>query len=189
MRRRDRPNTWGLWGDFVPVATRQFRLEVSERTLADGTVHTPVDPSEVAAAARTLLDLGAEVLAVVFINSYANPANERVACEAAKAVWPNPHVGHSAELLPEIREFERTSTTALNAYLQPVLANYLGKLEDALAEQVPRVVPHRSVERRRNERCHGEEATNPHRAERSCSWGDRGGRDCSCGRCARCNHR
>src|SRR6185369_327256 len=133
MRRRDRPSTWGLWGDFVPVATRQFRLEVSERMLANGTVHTPVDPSEVAAAARTLLGLGAEALAIVFINAYANPSNERVAYEAAKAVWPNPHVGHSAELLPEIREFERTSTTALNAYLQPVLANYLGKLEDALA--------------------------------------------------------
>ena len=133
MRRRDRPNTWGLWGDFVPVATRQFRLEVSERMLADGTVHTPVDASEVAAAARMLLDRGAEALAIVFINAYANPANERVAYEAAKAVWPNPHVAHSAELLPEIREFERTSTTALNAYLQPVLANYLGKLGDALA--------------------------------------------------------
>jgi N-methylhydantoinase A len=133
MRRRDRPNTWGLWGDFVPVATRQFRLEVSERTLADGTVHTPVDASQVAAAARLLLDRGAEALVIVFINSYANPANERIACEAAKAVWPNPYVGYSAELLPEIREFERTSTTALNAYLQPVLANYLGKLEDALA--------------------------------------------------------
>ena len=48
-------------------------------------------------------------------------------------MWPNPYVGYSAELLPEIREFERTSTTALNAYLQPVLATYLGKLEDALA--------------------------------------------------------
>jgi len=133
MRRRDRPNTWGLWGDFVPVATRQFRLEVSERTLADGTVHTPVDPSQVAAAAHLLLDRGAEALVIVFINSYANPANERVACEAAKAVWPNPYVGYSAELLPEIREFERTSTTALNAYLQPVLAKYLAKLEDAFA--------------------------------------------------------
>jgi N-methylhydantoinase A len=133
MRRRDRPNTWGLWGDFVPVATRRFRLEVAERTLADGTVHTPVDASEVAAAARTLLDRGAQALAIVFINSYANPANERVAYQVAKAVWPNPHVGHSADLLPEIREFERTSTTALNAYLQPVMADYLAKLEDALA--------------------------------------------------------
>jgi N-methylhydantoinase A len=135
MRRRDRPNTWGLWGDFVPVATRHFRLEVSERTLADGTVHMPVDASEVAAAARALLGRGAQALAIVFINAYANPANERVAYEAAKAVWSNPHVGYSADLLPEIREFERTSTTALNAYLQPVLADYLAKLEDALASR------------------------------------------------------
>lgn len=132
MRRRDRPNTWGLWGDFVPVAARQMRIEVAERTLADGTIRVAVDQAEVAAAARHLSNLGAEALAIVFINAYANPANERAAFKAAQSVWPNPHIAHSADILPEIREFERTSTTALNAYLQPVLASYLGKLEAAL---------------------------------------------------------
>jgi N-methylhydantoinase A len=132
MRRRDRPRTWGLWGDFVPVAPRHMRLEVAERTLADGTVRIPVDPADVASAARRLLAEGAEALAIVFINAYANTANERAAFAAARAVWPNPHVTCSAEILPEIREFERTSTTALNAYLQPVLSRYLTKLEDAL---------------------------------------------------------
>ncbi len=133
MRRRDRPNTWGLWGDFVPVVERALRLEVGERTLADGSIRLTVDPAEVQAAARKLLKQGAEALAIVFINAYANPANERAAYEAAKAVWPNAHICHSAEIVPEIREFERTSTTALNGYLQPVVASYLGKLEDALA--------------------------------------------------------
>ena len=61
MRRRDRPRTWGLVGSFEPVIPRDLRLEVAERTLADGTVRRPVDPAEVAAAARTLLERGAEV--------------------------------------------------------------------------------------------------------------------------------
>lgn len=135
MRRRDRPNTWGLWGDFIPVIERAMRLEVAERVLADGTIRQAVDTQEVRQAAHQLLAMGAEALAIVFINAYANPANERAAADAARAIWPNDHVVHSAELLPEIREFERTSTTALNGYLQPVVASYLQKLEGALATE------------------------------------------------------
>ncbi|NMJ41598.1 hydantoinase/oxoprolinase family protein [Roseomonas sp. JC162] len=135
MRRRDRRHTWGLWGDFTPVADRDLRLEVPERTLADGTIRTPVDISAVQAAARALLAAGAEACAIVFINAYANPANEHAAAEAVRAIWPNPHVSVSSEILPEIREFERASTTALNAYLQPVVAGYLERLEGALAEE------------------------------------------------------
>jgi N-methylhydantoinase A len=135
MRRRDRPNTWGLWGDFEPVIPRDLRMEVPERTLADGTVRVAVDTAAVQAACRALIAKGCEALAIVFINAYANAENERAAAAAARAVWPNANVTHSAEVLPEIREFERTSTTALNAYLQPVVAGYLGKLESALAEQ------------------------------------------------------
>jgi N-methylhydantoinase A len=134
MRRRDRRHTWGLWGDFVPVIDRDLRLEVSERTLADGAVRTPVDAEEVRAAARTLLAKGAAAVAIVFINSYANAANEQAALAEVRAVWPNEHVGCSSQILPEIREFERASTTALNAYLQPVVGSYLAKLEAALDE-------------------------------------------------------
>ena len=133
MRRRDRPRTWGLWGDFTPVADRDMRLEVDERVLGDGALRTPVDPGAVEDAARTLLEKGAEALAIVFINAYANPANERTAAAAARRVWPNRHVSVSTEILPEIREFERASTTALNAYLQPVVGSYLEKLSRALA--------------------------------------------------------
>ncbi len=132
MRRRDRPKTWGLWGQFEPVVPRDLRLAVSERTLADGTVHTPVDTDEVTDAARTLLARGAESVCVVFINAYANQQNERLALDAVRAVWPNDHLAASSSILPEIREFERTSTTALNAYLQPPVGNYLQKLETAL---------------------------------------------------------
>jgi N-methylhydantoinase A len=133
MRRRDRRRTWGLWGDFVPVVERDLRCEVSERTFADGTIGQAIDAAEVEAAAQALLAAGAEAVAVAFINAYANPANERAAMEVLRRVWPNRNLCCSSEILPEIREFERTSTTALNAYLQPVVGAYLGRLEEALA--------------------------------------------------------
>ena len=103
--------------------------------LADGTVHQAIDPEEVKVRARDLLALGAQAVAVTFINSYANGQNERIAAEALKSVWPNAYVNISSEILPEIREFERTSTTVLNAYLQPVVADYLDRLEADLNAQ------------------------------------------------------
>ena len=132
MRRRDRPQTWGLWGQFDPVVPRDMRLEVTERTLADSTIHTAVDTREIKAAAQQLLDAGAESVCIVFINAYANAANELLALKAVRSVWPNDYVEASSNILPEIREFERTSTTTLNAYLQPLIGSYLGKLEAAL---------------------------------------------------------
>ncbi|MGJ4887895.1 hydantoinase/oxoprolinase family protein [Bradyrhizobium sp. HKCCYLRH3099] len=133
MRRRDRRNTWGLWGDFVPVVERDMRAEVDERVLSDGTIRTAVDVAQVEATARELLAKGAQALAIVFVNAFANPDNERRALEAVQAIWPNDNVACSSQILPEIREFERTSTTALNAYLQPVVGSYLQKLQNALA--------------------------------------------------------
>ena len=134
MRRRDRPRTWGLWGQYNPVVPRDLRLEVQERTLADGTVHTEIDINEVKMQARVLLNMGAQSIAIVFINAYANPANEIAALAAAREVWLNDHVIASHEILPEIREFERTSTTALNAYLQPIVSSYLHHLDMALRD-------------------------------------------------------
>src|SRR3954452_17662812 len=84
MRRRDRRRTWGLWGDFTPIADRDMRVEVNERTLADGSIRTAVDPAEVRAAAKELLDQGATSIAITFINAYANPENERRALEALR---------------------------------------------------------------------------------------------------------
>jgi N-methylhydantoinase A len=132
MRRRDRPETWGLWGIFEPVVSRDLRIEVGERVLADGTLHTAVDPTDVKAAAKTLLARGAESVCVFFLNSYANDRNEKAAAAAVREVWPNDHVTTSSEILPEIREFERCSTSTLNAYLQPPLGDYLEKLDKGL---------------------------------------------------------
>ena len=135
MRRRDRPQTWGLWGGYTPVVSRDLRLEVAERTLADGTIQTTVNQDEVKHAAQKLLAAGVESVSIVFINSYANPENEQTALKIVKELWPNEFVEISANILPEIREFERTSTTTLNAYLQPTIGNYLAKIEDGLKDK------------------------------------------------------
>jgi N-methylhydantoinase A len=135
MRRRDRPQTWGLRGSFTPVVPRDLRLEVDERVLADGSLHTTVDLAQVRAQTQVLLDAGCEAVCVFFINAYANPTNEQQAVAAVRAMWPNPYVTSASEVLPEIREFERCSTATLNAALQPVVGSYLAKLEDDLRAQ------------------------------------------------------
>ena len=134
MRRRDRPETWGLWGMFEPVVSRDLRLEVNERVLADGTIHTVVDETEVVDAATTLMKKGAESVCVFFVNSYANGANEKAAIDAISEIWPNQHITASSDILPEIREFERSSTATLNAYLQPPIGDYLERLEAGLRQ-------------------------------------------------------
>lgn len=135
MRRRDRPQTWGLRGSFEPIVPRDLRLEVDERVLADGSIHTAVDLDQVRAQAQALLAAGCEAVCVFFINTYANPANERAAVAAVRELWPNAHVTAASEVLPEIREFERCSTATLNAALQPVVGSYLTRLESDLRGQ------------------------------------------------------
>ena len=135
MRRRDRPQTWGLRGSYTPVVPRALRLEVDERVLADGTLHTPVDLEQVKAQTQALLAAGCEAVCLFFIHGYANPANERAAAEVVRSLWPNPHVTVASEVLPEIREFERCSTATLNAALQPVVGSYLERLEGDLRAQ------------------------------------------------------
>ncbi len=132
MRRRDRPETWGLWGMFEPIVSRELRVEVDERVLADGTILTQLDASDVKSAAGELLSLGAESVCIFFINSYANDTNEKLAVKTLKEIWPNDHITSSSEILPEIREFERCSTATLNAYLQPPIGDYLERLEGGL---------------------------------------------------------
>jgi len=135
MRRRDRPHTWGLRGEYLPPISRDLRKEVDERVLADGSVHTEVDLGQVEACVGELLAQGCEAVCVFFINTYANPANEAAAVARVRELWPNDCVTSSAEVLPEIREFERVSTASLNAALQPVVGGYLRRLEGDLRER------------------------------------------------------
>ena len=134
MRRRDRPETWGLRGDYRPVVERDLRLGVAERTLASGNIEEALDEKAVAECTKALREAGCDALCIAFINSYANNVNEQRAAEIASAIWPNDHVTVSSEILPEIREFERVSTSVLNAYLQPKMARYLNQLGSQMRE-------------------------------------------------------
>jgi N-methylhydantoinase A len=111
------------------ITTRGFR------DVLDGTVRTPVDTGQVRAAACSLIDAGCEAVCLFFVNSYANSANEDAALAALESVWPNDHIVASSRILPEIREFERASTAALNAYLQPVVGRYVQTLDKKLKDQ------------------------------------------------------
>lgn len=135
LRRRERPSTYGLSGAFQPLIPRFRRLEVSERTAADGTILTPVAADEIRAAGSALLSAGAEVVVVSFLHSYANPENERQARLALATVWPNDYIILSSEILAEFREFERTSTAVVNAYVQPLIHRYLHALVGKLRQR------------------------------------------------------
>ncbi len=132
LRRRDRPEIYGLKGKFQPLIERNLRVEVEERTDFQGNIETEPAPDAVRAAAEKLLAAGAESIVVSFINSYANPSNERAAGAVLDDVWPNPYIVLSSAVLPEIREFERTSTAVLSGYVQPILDRYLAGLMEKL---------------------------------------------------------
>ena len=134
MGRRDRRQMYGLFGDFQPLIDRPDRREVDERVTAQGDILTSLDPDEVRAVAKALADDGCEALVISFMHSYANTANEEAAGEAARAVWPNDFVVTSSEVLPVVREFERTSTATVSGYVQPLIARYLTSLGERLNE-------------------------------------------------------
>jgi len=132
LGRRTRPTTYGMRGSFEPLIPRERRAEVAERVLADGRVLTKLDGQALERAAKALAKAGVESLAIVFLHSYANPRHEREARKIAKRVWPNAYISLSHDVLPEVGEFERTSTTVINAYLQPLLHRYLERVEGEL---------------------------------------------------------
>ncbi len=134
IRRRDRHHDYGLTGEFIPLVPRHLRLEVDERTDHKGNVLKPVDPGEVERLGRVLLEEGCVAVVVSFLHCYANPANERKAKEVLLPFWPNDYVELSSEVLPEFREFERTSTTVVNAYVRPLISRYLRSVRDQLRE-------------------------------------------------------
>jgi N-methylhydantoinase A len=120
------------WDKPVPLVERRYRLEVDERVLASGDVlrATPVD--QVIEAGKFFQKEGVESVAICFINSYKNGANEKAALEAFQQAFPDISVTASISVLPELREYERTSTTVVNAYVLPALRTYLQRLESGL---------------------------------------------------------
>ena len=135
LARRVRPHLFGLHGTFEPLIPRERRLEVTERVDAQGNVVRPLHEEEVIEAATALLELGVEAVVIQFIHAYANPAHERRAAEIVRSIWPNDFITTSSEILPEVREFERGSAAALNAYVRPLIDRYLSRLTDKLARR------------------------------------------------------
>jgi N-methylhydantoinase A len=122
------------WDKPEPLVRRRHRLEVNERIGADGGVLEPLDEASVIAAADQLAREGIEAIALCFINSYRNPAHERAAADLVRSRHPQIALCASIDILPQIKEYERTSTTVVNAYLLPVMRRYLSRLKEGLAD-------------------------------------------------------
>ncbi|WP_170134888.1 hydantoinase/oxoprolinase family protein [Acuticoccus kandeliae] len=133
LRRLRMPQLYRLdWNKPAELIERQMRAEVTERIAADGSVVTPLAREEVLAVTASLLERGAESIAVAFINSYANPAHEIEVGKIIAEAYPDLPVSLSSAILPEIQEYERTSTAAVNAYVQPTVRRYLTNLRASL---------------------------------------------------------
>ncbi|MDE2998625.1 MAG: hydantoinase/oxoprolinase family protein [Gemmatimonadota bacterium] len=132
LRRRDRPHLYGLTGTYEPLVPRDRRLEVAERVSAEGEVLVPLDEDAVLSCAETLKAEHVDAIVISFMNAYANPIHERRAKSLIENRYPEVYVVASADVLPLIREFERTSTAVVNAYVQPVVSRYLANLERGL---------------------------------------------------------
>ena len=137
IQRQDRPKVYELiYKKPVAVVERRDVIEIAERMLADGSAATPLDP---VAAEATLADALAarpfEAVAVCFLNAYANPAHEHAVAALIRKRFPQLYVSCSADISREFREYERASTTALSAYVQPIIDRYVGRFEERLARE------------------------------------------------------
>jgi N-methylhydantoinase A len=135
LRRYVRVTTYEMFADPpAPLVPRHLRLPVDERTRADGSVLKPVDPEEIKSIATRLAAEGVETVAVCFLHAFTNPANERAAGEFLARCLPGVAISLSSDVLPQIKEYERSSTTVVNAYVKPLTAGYLGRLEKGVAD-------------------------------------------------------
>lgn len=116
------------WHPPAPIVPRWLRLPATERVSAEGARVTPLLAADVERAAEAFRGAGIEAVAVCFLHSHANPDNEIAAGRLLRRALPEAFVALSSEVLPQVRFYERTSTTVLNAAVGPILARYLGKL-------------------------------------------------------------
>jgi N-methylhydantoinase A len=136
IARADREELFNYWWvPPPPLVHRRDRVGIDERTSYEGTVLREVNEDSLRAAVEYLRRRGIESLAICLINSYANPNNERHVARCISELWPGIYTSISTEILPEMLEFERTSTTVVNAYLGPVMDHYLANLEQRLRER------------------------------------------------------
>ncbi|MBE1501250.1 N-methylhydantoinase A [Amycolatopsis lexingtonensis] len=133
MRREHRYELYDLHLELpAPLVPRHLRFDVPERIFADGAVRTALDETYVVRLGRELADRGIEAVAVCFLHAFTNPAHERRVAEILAEVAPGLRVALSSDVVPEIREFERASTTVANVYVQDLTERYLRDLERRL---------------------------------------------------------
>jgi N-methylhydantoinase A len=129
LRRLRTPELYNpFWVKPKPLVPRRLRAEVDERINARGEIVKPLDPSEALTVLNRILTGDVESVAVCLINSYANPTHEEIIKGLLVKHFTGLHVSISSEILPEIKEYERTSTTVVNAYIMPVVERYLDSL-------------------------------------------------------------
>lgn len=128
LRRRDRPHLFGLTGFYNPIVPRNLVAEVRERTCAHGKVEEKPNIDDLAAALKLVKDNGVSNVVVSFVNAYANPQNERAAAEYIRRQAPDLQVTAACEVSREHREFERTSTATVDAFIRRKMGSYLGAL-------------------------------------------------------------
>ena len=143
IARGNRPDLFNfLFKKPPPFVPRHLRLEVSERLDHHGREITPVALADVASALAVFRREGVQAIAVCFLHAYANPAHEQAVVAEIKRLWPEVAVVASHEISREWREYERTSTTVLTAYVLPVAARYLDQLDARLRDAGLRVPPY-----------------------------------------------
>jgi N-methylhydantoinase A len=133
--RGNRPEAYNLlFHRHRPLVPRHLTREVVERLFSDGTVYEPLNRASVADACRALAAAGVEAVAVCLLHSYASPAHERIAGEMVRAALPDAYLSLSHDILREYREFERLSTTVVNAYIGPKVGGYVKGLHASLGD-------------------------------------------------------
>ena len=136
--RQIRPHMFSFQQDHpAPLVPRERRFEAAERVLYDGTVHRPLSPDAVDRAVAEVAASGADCLAICLLFGFINPEHERQLRDGLQAALPDLQISISSEVQPEFREYERLSTTVLNAYLQPVMGSYLSEFEDQVSRLMP----------------------------------------------------
>jgi len=120
------------WDKPKPLVPRRLRFEIEERMGGDGAVVRPLDPASVLAALEKMRGQEVDSVAICLLHAYANPAHERAVMELVRRHAPHLSISASHQVLPEIREYERTSTTVVNAFVKPVVDRYLASVEEGV---------------------------------------------------------
>ncbi|MER2088393.1 MAG: hydantoinase/oxoprolinase family protein [Sporosarcina sp.] len=137
IARGNRPDLFNIrYKKPTPFVERYLRLEVDERLNYKGEVLSPLKRKDIEACVEHFKKEGVEAIAVSYLHSYVNPSHEQSTVKIIKELWPEVHVTASSDITKEWREYERTNTTVLNAYVQPIATKYIDKLDNQLRESI-----------------------------------------------------